>query len=152
MQEKDSEVGRVARQPSNSWGHRRGMATIDKSQSPLAQVRQCCTRQHFPQASFLSFHHLYFVLPVFLSPSLSPHLDFPIRFLFLWLFIPLSSGWLLTFNVLCPGSFKEFEQRGGQVCVALAEVKIRNPWGFSKLLKNIKGRCFSKGRDYVEAL
>lgn len=52
-----------------------------------------------------------------LSVFLHSHSDFPIRFLFLQLSFPLSSGWLLTFNVLSPGSFKEL---GGQLCVTLA--------------------------------
>lgn len=60
-----------------------------------------------PSSSFLFFF-------LHLLSLLHCHSDFPIRFLFLQLSFPLSSGWLLTFTVLSPGSFKELRWGEGR--------------------------------------
>lgn len=122
-------IGGVARQHRNSWDVRRGMSTIDKFQPPSAQVRHSAVNPH---------QHFLTVFSSLLS------LHRPIS-----CFLCLSTVTVLS---LCLYSFScsIFHLIIKYAFLALAQFKIRNPWGLLMMLSNIKGRCFWESRDYVK--
>lgn len=101
-------IGGVARQHRNSWDVRRGMSTIDKFQPPSAQVRHSAVNPH---------QHFLTVFSSLLS------LHRPIS-----CFLCLSTVTVLS---LCLYSFScsIFHLIIKYAFLALAQFKIRNPWG-----------------------
>lgn len=114
-QHKDSNREMLARLPGNPEIHE----TSGVGCPPLTNLgrhRHRCVGSHtsaFPDcvselhsSLFTTCASSFLVLSLFLHT----HSDFPLTFLFLQRARPLSSGWLLTFSVLSPGSFKELRR------------------------------------------